>query len=64
MSRKSKQNSALSPVGAVTGLFLLSALAVFFACLSILGVKLSNAPALPWEQLIPIGIYLAGIPLL
>ena len=52
----------LPPVASATGLFLLSALAVLCACLSILGVKLSNAPLLPWQQLIPLGVYAAGVP--
>ena len=66
MSRMRKKNKAVTPapVATLSGLFLLSALAVFFACFSILGVKLSNAPSLPWEQLIPVGVYLAGMPLL
>jgi cell division protein FtsW (lipid II flippase) len=53
----------LPPVASATGLFLLSALAVLCACLSILGVKLSNAPLLPWQQLIPLGAYVAGVPM-
>ncbi len=59
----SRKNQILTPVGAATGLFVLAALAVFCACFSILGVKLSNAPVMPWEQLIPLGAYLAGVPL-
>ena len=59
MSRKRR---ILAPVGAATGLFILSALAVLCACVSILGVKLSNAPAVPWEQLIPVGVYAVGVP--
>ncbi len=60
MSRKTQ---GLAPVGAATGLFLISVLAVLCACLSVLGVKLSNAPVLPLEQLIPLGVYVAGVPL-
>lgn len=33
------------------------------ACASVLAVKLSNAPAIPWLQLAPYGVYLATIPL-
>ena len=53
----------LTPVGAATGLFLISVLAVACACLSVLGVKLSNAPVVPWQQLLPLGAYLAGVPI-
>jgi cell division protein FtsW (lipid II flippase) len=59
----SRNRQSLAPVGAAAGLFLLSALAVLCACFSVLGVKLSNAPVLPWEQLIPLGAYAAGVPL-
>ncbi|MEI7900871.1 MAG: FtsW/RodA/SpoVE family cell cycle protein [bacterium] len=59
----SRNQQRLEPVGAAAGLFLLSALAVLCACLSVLGVKLSNAPVVPWEQLIPLGVYVAGVPL-
>ncbi len=59
-----KKKTALSPLSSVTGLFLLSALAVLCACVSILGIKLSNAPVLPWQQLIPIGVYFVGMPLI
>ncbi|MDD4018353.1 MAG: FtsW/RodA/SpoVE family cell cycle protein [Kiritimatiellae bacterium] len=58
----SRQSSSLTPVGAAAGLFLISVLAVSCACLSVLGVKLSNAPVVPWEQLIPLGVYAAGVP--
>ena len=60
MSRK-KQRS--TPVAAAAGLFILSALAVACACFSVLGVKLGNAPVVPWEQLIPLGAYVVGVPL-
>jgi len=59
----SRKNQPLAPVGAATGLFILSVLTMCCACFSILGVKLSNAPVMPWEQLIPLGAYAAGIPL-
>ncbi len=59
----SRKRDILSPVGAATGLFLISVLAVSCACLSVLGVKLSNAPVVPWEQLIPLGVYVAGVPM-
>jgi cell division protein FtsW (lipid II flippase) len=59
----SRNRQSLAPVGAAAGLFLLSSLAVLCACFSVLGVKLSNAPVLPWEQLIPLGAYAAGVPL-
>lgn len=59
----SQRPQSLAPVGAATGLFLISMLALFCACISVLGVKLSNAPVLPWEQMIPLGAYLAGVPL-
>jgi cell division protein FtsW (lipid II flippase) len=59
----SRNRQILAPVGAAAGLFLLSVLAVLCACFSVLGVKLSNAPVLPWEQLIPLGVYVAGVPL-
>ena len=58
----SRENSTITPVGAAAGLFLISVLAVSCACLSVLGVKLSNAPVVPWEQLIPLGVYAAGVP--
>ena len=58
----SRKNQPLSPVGAATGLFLISVLAVVCACFSVLGVKLSNAPVVPWQQLIPLGVWLAGVP--
>ena len=60
MSRKRPSGA---PVAAATGLFIISVLAVLCACFSILGVKLSNAPVVPWEQLIPLGAYVAGVPL-
>jgi cell division protein FtsW (lipid II flippase) len=59
----SRKNQSLAPVGAAAGLYLFSALAVLCACVSVLGVKLSNAPVLPWQQLIPLGVYFAGVPL-
>ena len=59
----SRNTQGLAPVGAATGLFLISVLAVLCACLSVLGVKLSNAPVLPLEQLIPLGVYGVGVPL-
>ena len=52
----------VSPIGAVAGLFLLSFLTVLCASLSVLGIKLGNAPVMPWEQLVPLGIYAAGVP--
>ena len=59
----SRSQQGLAPVGAATGLFLFAVLAVLCACVSVLGVKLSNAPVVPWEQLIPLGVYVAGVPL-
>ena len=59
----SRKKQLLAPVGAATGLYILSVLTVLCACFSILGVKLSNAPMMPWEQLIPLGAYVAGVPL-
>jgi cell division protein FtsW (lipid II flippase) len=59
----SGKQQGLAPVGAATGLYLMSALAVVCACVSVLGVKLSNAPVVPWQQLIPLGAYVAGVPL-
>lgn len=59
----SRKQHILMPVGAAAGLYFLSLLAVACACFSILAVKLGNAPVMPWEQLIPLGIYAAGIPL-
>ncbi len=59
----SRKKQLMAPVGAATGLYILSMLAVLCACFSILGVKLSNAPTVPWEQLIPLGAYVAGVPL-
>ena len=59
----SGKRQMLTPIGAATGLFLISVLAVACACLSVLGVKLSNAPVLPWQQLLPLGAYLAGVPI-
>lgn len=61
MSRKS---AIIGPVASVAGLFLVSLLALLCACVSVLGVKLSNAPVVPWEQLIPLGVYAAGVPVL
>ena len=61
MSRKAAR---IGPVGAVAGLFLICVLTVFCACLSVLGVKLSNAPVVPWEQLVPLGVYVAGVPVM
>ena len=58
----SRKNAAIGPVASAAGLFLISLLAVSCACLSVLGVKLSNAPVVPWEQLIPLGAYAAGVP--
>ena len=58
----SRTKRLLTPVGEATGLFVLSVLAVLCACASILGVKLSNAPVVPWEQLLPLGAYVAGVP--
>lgn len=58
----SRKNRVIAPVGAAAGLFLISVLAIACACLSVLGVKLSNAPVLPWQQLIPLGVWLAGVP--
>lgn len=58
----SRRNQVLSPVAAASGLFLIAVLAVTCACFSVLGVKLSNAPVLPWQQMIPLGVYLAGVP--
>ena len=62
MSRKKKVHVA-SPTGTALGLYILAALAVFCACASILGVKLANAPALPWEPLIPLIAYAVGVPM-
>mgnify|MGYP001329988385 CR=1 FL=1 len=59
----SSKRRILTPVGAATGLFLISVLAVACACLSVLGVKLSNAPVVPWQQLLPLGAYLVGVPI-
>lgn len=59
----SRKKQLMAPVGAATGLYILSMLAVLCACFSILGVKLSNAPTVPWEQLIPLGAYIVGVPL-
>jgi cell division protein FtsW (lipid II flippase) len=61
MSRKRQQPPG--PVGTAVGLHVLSALAVFCACASILGVKLANAPVLPWEPLLPLAVYAVGVPL-
>lgn len=60
----SRKNAAIGPVASAAGLFFIALLAVFCACLSVLGVKLANAPVLPWEQLIPLGAYAAGVPAL
>ncbi len=32
------------------------------ACLSVLAVKIGNAPAIPWMQLVPYGVYAASLP--
>jgi cell division protein FtsW (lipid II flippase) len=64
VSRKKKKKQALGPVGTATGLLLLSAFAVACACLAILGVKLSNAPVLQVEPLIPLAVYAVGVPLI
>jgi cell division protein FtsW (lipid II flippase) len=60
----SRKHAILGPVASATGLFLIASLAVLCACVSVLGVKLSNAPVVPWEQLIPLGAYLLGVPAL
>ncbi len=60
----SRKNARIGPVAAATGLFFISLLAVSCACLSVLGVKLSNAPVVPWEQLLPLGAYALGVPVL
>jgi cell division protein FtsW (lipid II flippase) len=60
----SRSRASLGPVASASGLFLIAALAVLCACVSVLGVKLSNAPVVPWQQLIPLGAYLAGVPAL
>lgn len=59
----SRKQNILTPVAAAAGIYILSLFAVACACLSILSVKLGNAPVMPWEQLIPLGVYAAGIPL-
>ena len=61
MSRKS---AALGPVASAAGLFLIAALAVVCACASVLGVKLGNAPVVPWQQMVPLGFFFAGVPAL
>jgi len=38
-------------------------LATLAACLSVLAVKVGNAPAIPWTQLAPYGFYAASLPL-
>jgi len=58
-----KRQTPLAPVASATGLFLIAVLAVACACFSVLAVKLGNAPVLPWEQLIPLGVYLVGVPI-
>jgi len=58
----SRNSQVFTPVAAASGLFLIAVLAVACACLSVLSVKLSNAPVLPWQQMIPLGVYLAGVP--
>jgi len=40
-----------------------SLLAVTCACLSVLSVTLRDAAGLPWEQLIPLAVYVVGVPL-
>ena len=58
----SRNSQVFTPVAAASGLFLIAVLAVACACLSVLSVKLSNAPVLPWQQMVPLGVYLAGVP--
>jgi cell division protein FtsW (lipid II flippase) len=57
MSEKSRP---AFPVATAAGLFALASAAVAAACLSVLGVKLGNAPALAWGPMLPLGFYFAG----
>jgi len=47
----------------LAGLLLLALLTATAACLCVIAVKLSNAPALPWRQLAPFGLFAASLPL-
>lgn len=62
MSRgKRQQNIGTGGFSALSAALVLLTAAT--ACASVLAVKLSNAPAVPWVQLLPMGIYAVSIPL-
>lgn len=50
--------------GPLAGLLLLTLLTTTVACLGVIAVKLSNAPAIPWPQLAPFGVYVVSLPLI
>ena len=65
MVKRSRQKRSITANGggfsaSAAALILLTTLS---ACASVLTVKLSNAPAVPWLQLVPYGVYLATVPL-
>ena len=37
-------------------------LTVAAACASVVAVKVGNAPALPWPQVLPVGVYAVSVP--
>lgn len=63
MSARRRKKRVVGVVGGAMGLHIIALLAVVSAWLAILGVKLANAPMLPWQQLFPLLIYAVGVPL-
>lgn len=58
-----RKRDDVRPLTTALGLCILTVLAIFCAVASILGVKLANAPTLDWEPLLPILVFLLGVPL-
>ena len=71
MSKKPAKNTAssrksgfFSPFLSATIIYLFSAISVIAACLTVTGVWANDFSAMPWDQMIPIGIYLVGFPMI
>ena len=60
---RKKQTPRESGGGLPFRLLALVLLTTAVACVSVLAIRLRHAPALPWEQLIPFGLYAASLPL-
>jgi cell division protein FtsW (lipid II flippase) len=60
---RKKQTPRESGGGLPVRLLALVLLTTAVACVSVLAIRLRHAPALPWEQLIPFGLYAASLPL-